>query len=104
MHIYADFFFIDNRVLSNSYQIMKTFNAILKTFTFNSYFPQRIQRLYLKKVTVRTYVTISARDPNHPKFDVIVIGGGHAGSEACAASARVGAKTLLLTQKLDTIG
>ena len=37
-------------------------------------------------------------------FDVIVIGGGHAGCEAAAASARVGAKTLLLTHKLDTIG
>ncbi|WP_417798042.1 tRNA uridine-5-carboxymethylaminomethyl(34) synthesis enzyme MnmG [Terasakiella pusilla] len=37
-------------------------------------------------------------------FDVIVIGGGHAGCEAAAASARMGAKTLLLTQKLDGIG
>lgn len=37
-------------------------------------------------------------------YDVIVIGGGHAGTEAAAASARMGAKTLLLTHKIDTIG
>ncbi|WP_304218084.1 FAD-dependent oxidoreductase, partial [Phenylobacterium aquaticum] len=37
-------------------------------------------------------------------WDVIIIGGGHAGCEAAAASARVGARTLLLTHKLETIG
>lgn len=37
-------------------------------------------------------------------YDVIVIGGGHAGCEAAAASARLGASTLLITHKLETIG
>lgn len=37
-------------------------------------------------------------------YDVIVVGGGHAGCEAAAASARMGAKTALLTHKLSTIG
>ncbi|PHQ66721.1 MAG: tRNA uridine-5-carboxymethylaminomethyl(34) synthesis enzyme MnmG, partial [Sneathiella sp.] len=38
------------------------------------------------------------------KYDVIVIGGGHAGCEAAAAAARLGAATLLITHKLETIG
>ncbi len=41
----------------------------------------------------------------HPEpYDVIVIGGGHAGTEAAHAAARLGAKTLLLTQNIETIG
>jgi tRNA uridine 5-carboxymethylaminomethyl modification enzyme len=41
----------------------------------------------------------------HPEhYDVIVIGGGHAGTEAAAASARLGVKTLLLTQNIETLG
>ena len=38
------------------------------------------------------------------RWDVIVIGGGHAGCEAAAASARLGATTLLLTHKIETLG
>ncbi len=40
--------------------------------------------------------------PRH--FDVLVIGGGHAGTEACLAAARMGAATLLLTQTIETLG
>ncbi len=40
----------------------------------------------------------------HKSYDVIVVGGGHAGSEAAAVAARIGAETLLLTHKLETIG
>src|SRR5919201_2004325 len=38
------------------------------------------------------------------EFDIIVVGGGHAGTEASAIAARLGARTLLLTSVLDTIG
>ena len=37
-------------------------------------------------------------------YDVIVVGGGHAGCEAAHASARLGSKTLLITMKIDGIG
>src|SRR5687767_13211116 len=41
---------------------------------------------------------------NHTAFDVIVIGGGHAGCEAASVAARMGARTALLTHKFATVG
>jgi tRNA uridine 5-carboxymethylaminomethyl modification enzyme len=47
---------------------------------------------------------MSAQTQIATSYDVIVIGGGHAGCEAAAAAARFGARTLLVTHKLETIG
>ena len=71
-------------------------NVSLSTFKL-SIFGERY-----KQVSYRFLQTLVNNDCK--KYDVIVIGGGHAGTEACAAAARMGAKTLLVTHKKTTIG
>ncbi|CCG84603.1 protein of unknown function [Taphrina deformans PYCC 5710] len=55
-------------------------------------------------ITYGRYLASLARADGLRKFDVVCIGGGHAGCEAAAAAARTGARTALVTQKLESIG
>ncbi len=57
----------------------------------------------LGKIKAFIFYKISFSGDRLMKFDVIVVGGGHAGAEAAAAAARLGAKTALLTSNLDAI-
>ncbi|KAF8057579.1 glucose inhibited division protein A-domain-containing protein [Lyophyllum atratum] len=56
----------------------------------------------MRRTISRLYATTATAPQN--LYDVCIIGGGHAGCEAAAGAARTGARTVLLTQKLDTIG
>lgn len=82
----------------NSYDMLRGLSAL-------RYSPSRLQcRHHFHTCQSWKQAIIATDIPAHNQFDVIVIGGGHAGTEACAAAARSGAKTLLLTQNKDTIG
>ncbi|KAJ7235073.1 glucose inhibited division protein A-domain-containing protein [Mycena haematopus] len=58
----------------------------------------------IRNASPRRLLSLSTSEPLSAQYDVCVIGGGHAGCEAAAGSARSGARTLLLTQNIDTIG
>ncbi|XP_072523422.1 protein MTO1 homolog, mitochondrial [Salminus brasiliensis] len=63
-----------------------------------------VRRLLAQRHFPSTCSARLASSTAHHKYDVIVVGGGHAGTEAAAAATRIGASTLLITQKIQTIG
>ncbi|KAJ7915574.1 glucose inhibited division protein A-domain-containing protein [Mycena leptocephala] len=58
----------------------------------------------IRNASSKRLLSLSASEASNAQYDVCIIGGGHAGCEAAAGSARSGARTLLLTQNIDTIG
>lgn len=78
---------------------------MIKLFN-NTKFSKLVKNLSNKnlsyKLTSSRYSTEASNE--NSDYDIVVIGGGHAGCEAASASARMSAKTLLLTHKIETIG
>lgn len=73
------------------------------------YFVNFSKNILNRNYKIRTYCSVLNQfsfqeSKNIKKYDVIVVGGGHAGTEASNAASNMGAKTLMITHKKSTIG
>ena len=93
-------------IMSSIKQVAYSFSrtSIPYVSRINTNFPRQSRIRSTRQLFFQTNAQSSSSSSSSSSYDVIVIGGGHAGSEAATASARTGARTLLITQNKSTLG
>lgn len=59
---------------------------------------------FSRLLSIRSFASSKYYCHHSKQYDVIIVGGGHAGAEACSAASRMGASTLLVTHNKSSIG